>query len=102
MVRSASEVAAINAYAETQHVGPGGRLYVGFLKAAPSSAVAKAVAGLSNEVDTLLIDGRELYWRCTKSFSESTVSGPRLDKLLNVPVTVRNVNTVRRLAGKLG
>ena len=103
MVRTAAEIAAIVQYVEKQGLGPGGgvTLYVGFLKSAPSAAIGKAVAALSNEVDVLAVRGSELYWRCNKNFSESTVAGPRLEKLLGRPATFRNFNTVRRLAQKM-
>jgi uncharacterized protein (DUF1697 family) len=100
MVRSVSELAAVRAHVAAQNLEPGNgvRLYVGFLKTAPSSEAARAVAALSNDVDTLAIHGRELYWSCTTSFGESTVGAMRLDKLVRIPITVRNFNTVRRLA----
>ena len=56
---------------------------------------------MSNEVDTLAIHGRELYWRCNKRFSDSTIQGPKLGKALGVAITTRNITTVRKLAGKM-
>jgi uncharacterized protein (DUF1697 family) len=103
MVRSGPELAAVVRHVEKEALGPapGITLYVGFLKTAPAPEVAKAVGALSNDVDVLSVRGRELYWRCNKSFAESTVAGPRLEKLLKVPATVRNFNTVRRLTAKM-
>jgi hypothetical protein len=46
------------------------------------------------------VRGRELYWLCHGRFSASPLSGPRLEKLLGVPVTVRNASSVRKLAAK--
>jgi uncharacterized protein (DUF1697 family) len=103
MVRSGPDLAAILRHVEHEELGPapGITLYVGFLKTAPTPEIVTAVAALSNEVDVLRVRGRELYWRCNKSFAESTVAGPRLGKVLKVPTTVRNFNTVRRLAAKM-
>jgi uncharacterized protein (DUF1697 family) len=56
---------------------------------------------MSTSVDTLAIERTELFWQCRKSFSESTVAGPKLEKALGRPVTMRNYNTVRKLAEKL-
>ncbi|HJR58136.1 MAG TPA: DUF1697 domain-containing protein [Vicinamibacterales bacterium] len=100
MVRSTSDLAGVVEHVASRKLGPGGgvTLYVGFLKTAPAKETLRAVAALSNDVDVLAIEGRELYWRCNKSFAESTVAGPRLGKILNGPVTVRNFNTVQRLA----
>ena len=103
MVRSGTELAAIVRHVEQQAIGPaaGITLYVGFLKAAPSPELADAVGALSNDVDLLAVHGRELYWRCRTSFAESTVGGPRLEKLLKTPATIRNFNTVQRLNTKI-
>jgi uncharacterized protein (DUF1697 family) len=102
MVRSVSELAAIREHVEVQKFAPGGSvtLYVGFLKAAPTREIGKAVAAMSNEVDALAVHGREVYWRCNTSFSESTVAGPKLEKLLGGPATFRNFTTVQKLAVK--
>jgi len=98
MVRSGPELAAVVERVESQGMARGVTLYVGFLKREPDRAVTQAVAALSNEVDTLAVHGRELYWQCTKTFSESTVAGPKLEKLLATPATIRNFNTVQKLA----
>lgn len=80
--------------------GGGVTLYVGFLKSEPATATAKAVAALSNDVDVLSVHGSHLFWQCRRSFADSTVSGPRLERLLGTPATIRNVNTVRKLAAR--
>jgi len=102
MVRSTAEIAGVVRRVEAQKLDPGGdvTLYVGFLKTAPTARVARATAAMSNEVDVLVVHGRELYWQCNKSFRESTVAGPRLEKAVAGPATFRNINTVRRLAGR--
>lgn len=103
MVRPLAEVAAVVQHVETHGLAPaeGVVLYVGFLKSIPSRAAGRAVADLSNDIDQLSIEGREVYWRCARSFSQSTVSGSRLEKILAVPATFRNFNTVRRI-GAMG
>lgn len=102
MLRSAAEVTQIIDRVDALGLGDGpGRLYIGLLKDTPSPRAASAVAAMSNEIDTLLVRGRELYWRCNTSFSDSTVAGPALGKALGVAVTTRNLNTIRKLAGRL-
>jgi uncharacterized protein (DUF1697 family) len=75
-------------------------LYIGFLAGPPSAAAARDVAGLRTVVDELRIAGRELYWGCRTRFSETAISGAVLERTLGVPLTLRNVTTVRRLAAK--
>ncbi|HXG72573.1 MAG TPA: DUF1697 domain-containing protein [Gemmatimonadaceae bacterium] len=102
MVRSMDDVAAILGTVRKRQLTAvtGVTLYVGVLKATPSRGAARAVLEMSNEVDSLLVIGREVYWRCQKAFSDSTVSGPRLEKVLGTPATFRNFNTVQKIAAK--
>ena len=103
MVRSAGEVSAVVEYVERHGMGPSSTvtLYVGFLKTAPLGEAARSVAALSTDQDTLSVSGRELYWRCCTSFSQSTIVGANLEKLLNIPATFRNFSTVRKLSDRL-
>lgn len=102
MIRSAAELEAIVRLTEKRRIGHGqdATLYVGLLKTEPTRQAASAVAQLSNDVDTVSVEGRELYWRCLKSFSESTLTGARLEKVLGVAATLRNFNTVLKLAAR--
>jgi len=101
MVRSGADLAAIVMRVKKEDLDRDVTLYVGLLKEPPPAQVVKAVAAMSNAIDLLSIEGGELYWRCRKSFSESTIAGTKLDRALGCPVTMRNYNTVRRLAEKL-
>ena len=76
-------------------------LYVGFLGLRPSADIARRVLALNSSVDEFHIHGRELYWGCRTSFSESVVSGGALERALGSPMTMRNITTVRKLAAKL-
>jgi uncharacterized protein (DUF1697 family) len=79
----------------------GANLYVGFVSAAPSSPCVRSLRACANEVDDFRVAGREVYWLCRKSFSQSVFSGARLEKILGAPTTLRNITTVRRIAEKL-
>jgi uncharacterized protein (DUF1697 family) len=81
-------------------VPPGGRIYVGFLRDRPSPSARRKVAGLATPTDAFALHGRELYWLCTIPSMESIISGATLERVLSQPTTLRNVNTVRRLASK--
>lgn len=101
MVRSGPDLAAVVERVSANKLDAGVQLYVGFLKTKPSAQTVKALAAMSNAIDTLEIDGIEVYWRCKKGWSESSVAGPKLERTLGQPVTFRNVNTVRKLAARL-
>ncbi|HLA11129.1 MAG TPA: DUF1697 domain-containing protein [Pyrinomonadaceae bacterium] len=80
----------------------GHTLYVGFTTTVPTRNLVERVGALSGAVDELSVNGREIYWLCRKSFSESGISGALVEKTLGMPVTIRNINTVRRILAKLG
>ena len=101
MVRSTAEVAAAATYAAFPAATlAAASLYVGFLKTKPSAAAVRSTLALQTEVDALRVHGREIYWAARKSISEATITAAALEKALQTPVTLRNINTVRRLAAK--
>lgn len=77
-------------------------LYIGFLPRKPAADVARRVVALRTPVDEFHVHKRELYWGCRTRFSDSAVSGGLLERTIAMPMTVRNVTTVRKLAAKLG
>lgn len=79
---------------------PPDSIFVGFLRSATGKDARRQIASLSNDVDTLAADGREIYWRARKGFAESTISYAVVEKLLRTEATFRNMNTVRRMAAR--
>lgn len=77
-------------------------LYIGFLPRKPSALTVRKVIDLRTAVDEFHVHKRELYWGCRGRFSDSAVSGGILERAIAMPMTMRNVTTVRRLAAKLG
>lgn len=102
-LRTIPELAAISDYkpfSASDLSGDGHRLYVGFLAGSPSKAATGKVLLRAGAVDDFHVKGREIYWLCRTSFSESEMSGGLLEKILGMPATFRNVNTIRRLVAK--
>ena len=103
MVRSdaeLAEIAATKAFPSQETKAEGAAVYIAFLKSAPTKAAAETLTGHQGEVDEFKIRGREIYWLCRKRFSDSEFSGKQLEKILGRLMTVRNSNTVRKLAAK--
>ena len=75
-------------------------VYVGFLESVPSAVARRSLASLGTALDELVIEDRELYWLRRGLFSESKLSGAMLEKALGMPTTLRNANTIRRIAAK--
>jgi len=78
----------------------GHTLYIGFLAEQPSEAATEKLRACATEVDLFHVSGREVYWLCRTKFSESQFSGARLEKTLGMPTTLRNSNTIKRIAAK--
>ncbi len=101
-VRSPAEMAAIAKHAPFKPADVEGNVfYVGFLDDAPTASAKKKVLGLATDIDTFHFHERELYWLCRKKFSESKITGNLLERTLEMPTTIRNVNTVRKIAAKM-
>jgi uncharacterized protein (DUF1697 family) len=75
-------------------------LYVGFLAEEPSTAAAEKLRSCATEVDLFQVSGREVYWLLRTKFSESKFSGAKLEKTLGMSTTLRNSNTIKRIAAK--
>lgn len=76
-------------------------LYIGFLQTPPADDARQKLMALQTSLDEFHIDGRQLYWLCRTSISQSAVSGAKLERALSMPTTLRNVTTVRKLAAKI-
>jgi uncharacterized protein (DUF1697 family) len=72
-------------------------LWIAFLKKEPTRAAAEALMAVRCLTDDFQIHGREVYWLRRATSTESRFTGS-LDKLLGMPVTARNITTVRKLA----
>jgi uncharacterized protein (DUF1697 family) len=95
ILRSDAEVQAIAAH---DPFGEEGTTYVVLLRAEPNADARKRVEDLATEDDLLAIHGREVYWK-PRMFHFSKMGG-QLASVLGKESTVRNANTLRRLADK--
>jgi uncharacterized protein (DUF1697 family) len=102
-IRSTSELAAIAGYkpfSDSELNAEGHTLYIGFMADSPTNAVRKNLPSLVTKVDDVHLDGREVYWLCRTRFGDSLISGALLAKTLGMPLTLRNVTTIKKLAAK--
>lgn len=103
-VRTASEVARIAAYRPFPDLEAhaGDTQYVVFLRHAPDAATRDRVLALATPRDLLHLHGPELYWLRHGSLLDSTITLVELGRALGgMPNTMRNANTLRRLAAKV-
>jgi uncharacterized protein (DUF1697 family) len=102
-VRSAAEIAEV----ATQQPFPAARaktakvLLVGFVDAAVEAATAHKWMSYKSEVDDFQVKGRELYWLCQVGQSQSPLFKVAIERQLGIPITFRNMKTVRKIAEKV-
>jgi len=102
-IRSASELADIarcRPFATAELDAEGSSLYIAFLPAPPSALAKQNLMTFRTADDDFHANGREMYWLCRKRMSESAFFAVNLEKLLGMPSTMRNANTVRKIAAK--
>jgi len=101
-LRTDAEVAAIAAYTPfpKSALESAVALNVAFLSEPLSDARKRLLAGFRTQIDDFHTHGREMYWLCRTTQSESTFSNARFEKALGIRATFRGVNTVAKLAAK--
>jgi uncharacterized protein (DUF1697 family) len=102
-IRSTSELANIAEYkpfADSELNADGNTLYIAFTADEPSTESKRKLLTFTTEVDDFQVFGREVYWLSRKKISESKFSGAQLERTLGMPASLRNANTVKRLATK--
>lgn len=73
------------------------RWYVSFLPAEPSTLALEKLRIYENGPDQIQFVGREMYVLYEVSVSQSALSKVPFDKILGMPITARNWNTVNKL-----
>lgn len=102
-LRSTDEVAEIAKYrpfASSDCDADGSSLFVAFLPSAPGAEARKKLMAFRTDDDDLHTHRREIYWLCRTNMIDSSFSGALLEKTIGMRATMRNLNTIRRLAGK--
>ena len=102
-VRSLTELDAIARYqpfSEDELTAEGNTLYIAFVRDKPGNEVAKKLESLSSAIDAFHVHEREVYWLYRRNNGESKYYGAALEKGVVMQATLRNVNTIKRLATK--
>ncbi len=73
------------------------KLLVDFLARDPGAQARKAVRQMQTDPEEIQVSARELYIHFPNGMGKSKLSIPRVDKLIGVPGTLRNWNTVLKL-----
>jgi uncharacterized protein (DUF1697 family) len=83
-------------------VATGDTHFVTFLKSTPSVTDRRALAQLSNDFDTLVVQGRDVHWRMRGKSTDTKLKTKDWDDIVgHHRSTSRNINTLRTLVQKL-
>jgi uncharacterized protein (DUF1697 family) len=99
ILRSTSElrdVIARNPFAKRRGIDPR-KLLVTFLATDPGSEVREKVLQLKTDPEELRVDGRELYIYFPNGMARPKFSWAAIEKMLKIPGTGRNWNSVTKL-----
>jgi len=100
-IRSISELAAVAQYKPFHDCGEDGNvLYIGFVADNPGEESKQRLLSFTTEVDDFHIHGSEVYWLCRRKLGASDFPGTKFEKSLGMPATLRNSNTVVKIALK--
>jgi uncharacterized protein (DUF1697 family) len=99
-VRSTAELAEIAEYKPVGADDPACTVFVVFHGTALCAEAKRELKACKTAVDEFDSNGCEVYWMRRGKFSDSLISPARLEKVLRMPGTVRNFNTVRRILAK--
>jgi uncharacterized protein (DUF1697 family) len=76
--------------------------YVSFCVSAPSADAVRALAQWEGAGEHARVIGKDVLMEYAVPFNEAKLTGARLEKILGVPGTARNLTVVRALAQKWG
>ena len=76
----------------------GNPLHVAFTRRAVAPEAVRSLLAARSEIDDFHVEGREIYWVRRTLLGESKFTGARLEKIIGMPATARNITTVRKLA----
>ncbi len=100
-VRTAAELRRTLAL-QPFEVAPGDTYFVTFLKDRLPKAKAAALEALSNDFDTLVVQGRDVHWRMRGTSIDTKLKTKAWDDVVgHHRSTSRNMNMLRRLMGKI-
>lgn len=79
---------------------PVGTIYIGMLRGPATAASRQKMLAFKTDVDDFDVKGQEVYWLVRGKLLDSKLSGPVIERTLG-SATIRNRNTIVRLAAKL-
>lgn len=95
-----SIIATSEPFPDPRGEATGRAVHVAFLKEPPATDASRKLKPFVTASDKFHIAGREVFWLRLGRVSDSEFSGAILEKTLQVPATLRNMTTVRKISEK--
>lgn len=81
----------------------GAILYIAFVRDALTDVLIDNLLSLQNELDEFHVRGRDIFWLHRRQLRKpGKPADAPIEKSLKISTTIRNANTVRRIAAKYG
>jgi len=96
--KQVEKIAELQPFPASEVDVPGTGLYIGFLCKAPTPSAREKLLKLGSKENEFRVREREVYWLVRTKMSESTFSASKMERLLGLPMTMRNITTVQKLA----
>lgn len=104
-LRTLPEVAAIAGHQPfmDEEFEAGAVLYIVFVRNPLSDELQQKLMALQSEIDQFNVRGRDIFWLHRKQLRKpGKAADAPIEKTLKIPATIRNINTIRRIAAKYG
>jgi uncharacterized protein (DUF1697 family) len=101
-VRTGPELRALAAHplVSGESLKNGEAVFVAFLRDTPAPETTRKLTAFQAEGERVVVHQHHVLWLVRGRFSDSSLSGPVLERTLGVPATLRNATTVRRMLDK--
>jgi uncharacterized protein (DUF1697 family) len=76
-------------------------LYISFLKTEPNDELRQKLLAQSSQMDEFHLDGTHLFWLYRRHLGKSKFTNGKVERVLKMPATRRNLKTVHKLADML-
>jgi uncharacterized protein (DUF1697 family) len=99
-LRTPKEIAKLlqmQPFPQSEIDAPDATLYIGFLSSPPSKAAIDKLMAFSTRETELRVRNREVYWLARAKLSESKFTGAKMERVLGMPATIRNLTTVQKV-----
>lgn len=94
------EIAEYKPFKKSELNNNNNSLYIAFLNSQPSKENQNRVNALQDKANEFHFNKKELYWLCRKKFSDSGITGNKLEKALGMETTMRNSKTIKKIVLK--